>query len=221
MMTTSGSGYTRCPFSYGMFLGTATVVSLILQRRQRQKFTNHEPQVKQQQPKSTKQQDQEPNIRQQPQEQQQLPPSSSSALLPVCEVVFVLGGPGTGKGTQCQLLQERLEGGDRTWVHLSAGDLLRTERQAGGALSDLINTKITAGELVPSDITCQCLEKGMLAAWEEGTSSSPSSTTTTPSTKFLIDGFPRSHENMKAWEDTMSRHTIKFVLNFECPEEVL
>jgi UMP-CMP kinase len=35
-------------------------------------------------------------------------------------VVFVLGGPGAGKGTMCQLAEQQLG-----WTHLSAGDLLR------------------------------------------------------------------------------------------------
>jgi UMP-CMP kinase len=169
--------YTRCPFSYGMFLGTAAVAAFW---------------IKQQQQKSKQQQ-----------EIKNLP------SLPVCEVVFVLGGPGAGKGTQCQLLQDRL-GGGKSWVHLSAGDLLRAERESGGELGDLINAKIAAGELVPSSITCQCIERGMIAAFQEN-----------ETTNFLIDGFPRSHENMQAWEDTMSIHAIKFVLDFECPEEVL
>jgi UMP-CMP kinase len=131
--------------------------------------------------------------------------------LPICEVVFVLGGPGAGKGTQCQLLHERLgdaNGGE--WQHLSAGDLLRAERESGGELGRLINAKIAAGELVPSSITVRCLERGMITAFRDN-----------KTTKFLIDGFPRSHENMSAWEDTMGDHTIKFVLDFECPEEVL
>ena len=40
-------------------------------------------------------------------------------------------------------------------------------------------------------------------------------------TKFLIDGFPRSFENMEAWTKSMSHHTLNFTLYFECPEEVL
>ena len=57
-----------------------------------------------------------------------------------CQVVFVLGAPGTGKGTQCQLLKENLEG---NWTHLSAGDLLREARDKGkGELADLIRAKM-------------------------------------------------------------------------------
>lgn len=133
--------------------------------------------------------------------------SKSSIVLPECQVVFVVGGPGAGKGTQCALLEERLKGG---WKHLSAGDLLRAERQSGGELGDLINKKIANGELVPSSITVKLLENAMKAAHEEN-----------QTTNFLIDGFPRSFENMDAWNDTMKRHTIKFLLDFECPEEVL
>ena len=43
-------------------------------------------------------------------------------------MVFVNGGPGAGKGTMCELLDEQLG-----WTHLSAGDLLRAERKKGGA----------------------------------------------------------------------------------------
>ena len=136
--------------------------------------------------------------------------------LPPCEVVFVLGAPGTGKGTQCERLENRLVDVElnRTWKHLSAGDLLRAERDAGtGPMADLIRSKIQAGEIVPSSITVKLLENAMAAAHQESKGSI---------THFLIDGFPRSHENMSAWEDAMGAvHTIKFVLNFECPEEVL
>lgn len=224
-MATSSSDYTRCPFSYGMFVGTATVVALLL-KHQGQKFFTQQHQESQE--SKTIMEEQEQMLQKEQEAHQHV--LSSSVSLPPCEVVFVLGGPGAGKGTQCQLLQDRLGGNNNnssnndttttnnknctTWVHLSAGDLLRAERQAGGELCDLINSKISAGELVPSEITCRCLEKAMMGAWEERIQSGFT-------TKFLIDGFPRSHENMKAWEDTMNRHTIKFVLNFDCPEEVL
>ncbi len=38
-------------------------------------------------------------------------------------VVFVLGGPGAGKGTQCANIVREFG-----WMHLSAGDLLRAEQ---------------------------------------------------------------------------------------------
>lgn len=51
------------------------------------------------------------------------------------KVVFVLGGPGAGKGTQCANIVKEFG-----WCHLSAGDLLRAERASGSADADLINT---------------------------------------------------------------------------------
>lgn len=71
---------------------------------------------------------------------------------------------------------------------------------------------MAAGKLVPSHVTCQLIELGMQRAYEErGT------------TKFLIDGFPRSLENLQAWNDsaTASQHNVVFCLNLECPQEVL
>ena len=43
-------------------------------------------------------------------------------------VVFVLGGPGAGKGTHCANLVR-----DYGFVHLSAGDLLRAEQARPGS----------------------------------------------------------------------------------------
>lgn len=43
-------------------------------------------------------------------------------------VIFMLGGPGSGKGTQCQLLHDHFN-----FHHLSAGDLLREERKKEGS----------------------------------------------------------------------------------------
>lgn len=37
-------------------------------------------------------------------------------------VLFVLGGPGSGKGTQCENMKNRFG-----YVHFSTGDLLREE----------------------------------------------------------------------------------------------
>ena len=39
--------------------------------------------------------------------------------------------------------------------------------------------------------------------------------------KFLIDGFPRNEDNLKGWERQMEdKSLLKFVLYFNCPEEV-
>jgi UMP-CMP kinase len=101
-------------------------------------------------------------------------------------------------------------------VHLSAGELLRAERQkTNSTLADEINACIAAGKLVSSQITCQLL----LNAMNDHFLQSPAPT------HFLIDGFPRSQSNANEWIRTTAaanhRYQILFVLNFECPEETL
>ena len=63
-------------------------------------------------------------------------------------VVFVLGGPGSGKGTNCARIVSKFG-----YVHLSAGDLLREERASGSQLADMINTFIKEGKIVPAEVT--------------------------------------------------------------------
>ncbi|XP_047996707.1 UMP-CMP kinase [Leguminivora glycinivorella] len=114
------------------------------------------------------------------------------------EVVFVLGAPGSGKGTQCSLISKEYD-----YVHLSAGDLLREERQRPGSeYGEMIEEKIRNGEIVPVEVTCSLLHKAMQKSGK---------------TRFLIDGFPRNKDNLDGWERVMTDKTkLQFVLFFEC-----
>lgn len=73
------------------------------------------------------------------------------------KVVFVLGAPGAGKGTQCEKIVA-----EYGFTHLSAGDLLREERnRKGSEFGALIEDYITNGKIVPVEITCSLLENAM------------------------------------------------------------
>ncbi|OIQ20678.1 MAG: adenylate kinase [Bacteriovorax sp. MedPE-SWde] len=125
---------------------------------------------------------------------------------PKPNVLFVLGGPGSGKGTMCELAQIQLG-----WKHLSAGDLLRAERNSGGESASMIEEIIKAGKIVPSEITVNLLKDEMERI-----------TRTTGSTNFLIDGFPRSLENMEAWNNIFGKDIeLPKMLYFECPFDIL
>lgn len=88
-------------------------------------------------------------------------------------VLFVLGGPGAGKGTQCVKLVS-----DYGFKHLSAGDLLREEQnRPGSEFGDMIKTYIKEGTIVPMEVTIQLLENAMKTAME-----------TEDKSMFLIDG---------------------------------
>lgn len=78
---------------------------------------------------------------------------------PKPRVLFVLGGPGAGKGTQCALLAS-----EYGFVHLSAGDLLREERLRGGPQAELIESTIREGKIVPVEITVRLIKAAMDAS---------------------------------------------------------
>ena len=125
---------------------------------------------------------------------------------PAPNVVFVLGGPGAGKGTMCELAESQLG-----WTHLSTGDLLRSEREKGGPAAATIEAFMTAGKLVPNEITVTLLRDEMERI-----------TRTTGKNNFLLDGFPRSPENLQAWREIFGRDTeLPKMLYFECPYSVL
>lgn len=123
-------------------------------------------------------------------------------------VVFVLGGPGAGKGTQSENLVR-----DYGFNHLSAGDLLRAEQvREGSEYGELIRHHIREGTIVPMEVTVALLSNAMAAILEQNSSK------TTPA-RFLIDGFPRQIDQAHFFEETVC--VSKLVLFLVCPEEVM
>jgi UMP-CMP kinase len=117
-------------------------------------------------------------------------------------VVFVLGGPGSGKGTNCTKIKEKFG-----YEHLSAGDLLRAERESGSELADMINTYIKEGKIVPAEVTVGLLRKAMDISGKQ---------------LFLVDGFPRDLDNLSCWNTQMDPIAdVQFLLFLDCPNEVV
>ena len=134
------------------------------------------------------------------------PPPQPTFSADKVTVIFVLGGPGAGKGTQCANLVKH-----KGFHHLSAGDLLRAEQnRPGSQYGDLIRGHIREGTIVPWQVTVRLLEKAMVAIVEASDSST---------TRFLIDGFPREMDQAHAFEEQVC--PAQFVLFFDCPEEEL
>lgn len=117
------------------------------------------------------------------------------------KVIFVLGGPGAGKGTQCANIVKEFG-----FVHLSAGDLLREERSKPGTqYGELIENHIKNGLIVPVEITCKLIELAMEKSGKQ---------------KFLIDGFPRNKNNLEGWNLAMAdKVELLFVLFFDCSQD--
>ncbi|MFN3664033.1 nucleoside monophosphate kinase [Yoonia sp.] len=125
---------------------------------------------------------------------------------PAPNIVFILGGPGAGKGTMCELAQIQLG-----WTHLSTGDLLRAELKAGGPVTELIKSFIDAGTLVPDEIVVKLLKDAIESTIRH-----------TGNRNFLIDGFPRSFSNLDAWYAVFGQNVdLPKMIYFECPLEVL
>lgn len=118
-------------------------------------------------------------------------------------VVFVLGRPGSGKGTQCAQLVR-----DYDFVHLSAGDLLRQEQaRPGSGYANMIQQSMQNGQIVPMHVTISLLKNEMIQSVTRGKK------------RFLIDGFPRKIDQMLAFEKNVC--PCQFTLDFHCSESIL
>lgn len=128
--------------------------------------------------------------------------SCASMAVSKPKVVFILGPPGAGKGTQCRRIVDRYD-----FVHISAGELLRQERQNHSKYSNLIEKCITDGRIVPAHITCKLLENAIVGSPLKN--------------RFLIDGYPRNFENRDVWDKSVGdKVSLLFVLYIECSPEV-
>ncbi|KAM9500419.1 UMP-CMP kinase-like [Clarias gariepinus] len=123
------------------------------------------------------------------------------------QVVFALGRPGAGKGTQCSSITEHYN-----YTHLSAGDLLRKERtRADSEFSQTINECFKRGKFVPVEITITLLKRAMEETMKNDENKF----------RFLIDGFPPDEENLHGWTQVMDgKADVRFVLFFDCSDEV-
>lgn len=81
---------------------------------------------------------------------------SASTVRSLPPVYFVLGGPGSGKGTQCQKLVSRF-----ALKQVCAGDLLREKAVADDDVGRLVAEKIRTGQIVPGHITIELLHAAL------------------------------------------------------------
>jgi len=119
-------------------------------------------------------------------------------------IIFVLGGPGCGKGTQCQKICETFS----EFVHLSAGELLREARTSRSALGEMIEKCMMEGTIVPAEVTVNLLREAMEKnGWT--------------AKRYLIDGFPRNDDNYSTWFRLMPNVQVDYCLYLNCNDEVM
>ena len=98
--------------------------------------------------------------------------------------IVLLGPPGAGKGTQAQVVAEKLGS-----VHISSGDLFREHLRNNSELGQQARSYIDCGELVPDDLTISMVrERLSLEDCQSGA---------------LLDGFPRTPAQAEALADVL------------------
>lgn len=115
-------------------------------------------------------------------------------------VIFVLGGPGSGKGTQAIAISKKYSFG-----YASAGDLLRAEAaNPNSPNGKRINEIISAGKIVPPELLVETIRNAIISS---------------PSKYFLLDGFPRSLAQDEKYCEQAGKPTACLML--DAPDEVL
>ncbi|CAH1183383.1 unnamed protein product [Phaedon cochleariae] len=116
-------------------------------------------------------------------------------------IIWVLGGPGSGKGTQCDKIVAKYG-----FTHLSSGDLLRAEVTSGSPRGQELTAIMEKGELVPMEVVLDLLREAITASL--------------PTSKgFLIDGYPREKEQGVMFEKSIA--PVDLVLFFDASEDTL
>jgi adenylate kinase len=122
-----------------------------------------------------------------------------AAKLPV---FFIVGGPGSGKGTQCDQIVKKYG-----LTHLSSGDLLRAEVQGKTKIGIEAKAIMDKGGLVPLEVVLDLVKIAMLEAVKKG------------SKGFLIDGYPREVKQGDQFEAEIQPASL--VIYFEATNETL
>ena len=116
--------------------------------------------------------------------------------------LILLGAPGTGKGTQGNLLSQFYN-----IPNISTGDILRDAIEKGTELGLEAKKYTDVGELVPDDVMIGIIKKRLEEKDAER--------------GFILDGFPRTVPQAEALDDYLSseNRNIQYVIALEVEQE--
>ncbi len=118
--------------------------------------------------------------------------------------LIFLGPPGSGKGTQTELLAQ-----EQGIPKISTGDILREAVRQGTALGRKARSYMDAGELVPDEVMVALIaERIKQDDCRDG---------------FLLDGFPRTIHQAEAFDEILQQASIQVdaAISLEVQREVL
>lgn len=118
--------------------------------------------------------------------------------------ILIMGLPGSGKGTQSDLIVDAYH-----VKHLSTGNLFRSEMQSGSALGEELASFINQGLLVPDELTIRLLKEEISKSeYQNG---------------FLLDGYPRNLHQAEVLDEMLAsiNQQIDYVLYLDLPVEVI
>lgn len=100
--------------------------------------------------------------------------------------IYLLGAPGAGKGTQAELLSEKLG-----VPQLSTGEILRTARKEGSELGKRVAAIMDSGQLVPDEVVIDLVAERLARPDHQG--------------GVILDGFPRTIKQAEVLGELFAR----------------
>jgi adenylate kinase len=117
--------------------------------------------------------------------------------------VLMLGRPGAGKGTQASRLAEMLD-----VLHVSTGDLVRDAIARNGPVGRRCDAYVTAGHLVPTLLMGNVVRDVFR-------------TTDAIDRGFVLDGFPRTSDQLQILDELLEEHELDAALELEVSPELV
>ncbi len=105
------------------------------------------------------------------------------------KLILIIGAPGSGKTTDAELIAKQ---NPDTIEHYSTGDLLREEVTSGSERGKIIESFISKGNIVPIEIAIETIISAIKASQKD---------------MIIIDGYPRSLEQMDALDTYLHKET--------------